>query len=51
MNEAEADVLAYIPFPKDHRTKSHSNNPIERLNGEINQAVHEVVGIFPLAPM
>ncbi len=32
--------------PKDHRTKIHSNTPIERLNGGIKRR-SEVVGIFP----
>jgi transposase-like protein len=37
MDEAEPDVLAYMTFPKEHRAKLHSTNPIERLNGEIKR--------------
>lgn len=46
MDNAEENVLAYMTFPKEHRAKLHSTNPIERLNGEIKRRT-EVVGIFP----
>ena len=45
-DQAEPDVLAYMTFPKEHRTKLHSTNPLERLNGEIKRRTN-VVGIFP----
>ena len=46
MDEAEHDVLAYMTFPREHRTKLHSTNPLERLMGEIKRRT-DVVGIFP----
>jgi transposase-like protein len=46
MDEAEHDVLTYMSFPREHRTKLHFINPVERLNGEIKRRT-DVVGIFP----
>ncbi len=46
MEGAEHDVLAFMDFPREHRTKIHSTNTIERLNGEIKRRSN-VVGIFP----
>lgn len=46
MDDAEEDIPAYMTFPKQHWTKLHSTNPIERLNGEIKRRA-DVVGVFP----
>lgn len=46
MDAAEADLLAYMTFPKDHRPRLASTNPLERLNKEVKRRT-EVVGIFP----
>jgi transposase-like protein len=46
MDGSEHDVLAYMRFPAQHRTKLHSTNPLERLNKEVKRRA-DVVGIFP----
>jgi putative transposase len=49
MDSSEHDVLAYMGFPAQHRTKLHSTNTLERLNKEVKRRA-DVVGIFPGEP-
>jgi putative transposase len=49
MDDSETDVLAFMSFPKAHRTQIHSTNPLERLNAEVKRRTR-VVGIFPNDP-
>lgn len=46
LDDAEQDVLAFMSFPKENRTKPLSTNPIERMNGEIKRRA-DVFGICP----
>lgn len=46
LDEAEADLTAFAPFPREHWQKIWSNNPIERLNREIKRRA-DVVQVFP----
>ncbi len=46
MDESEHDVLTCMAFPRQHRTKLHSTNPIERLNKKVKRRA-DVVGLFP----
>ena len=46
LDAGEHDVLAYMGFPAQHRTKLHSTDTVERLNKEVKRRA-DVVGIFP----
>jgi putative transposase len=46
LEDAAEDVLAHMHFPREHRRRLHSTNPLERLHKEIKRR-NRVVGIFP----
>lgn len=46
LEDAAEDVLAHLHFPRGHRRRLHSTNPLERLHKEIKRRTR-VVGIFP----
>ena len=46
---AEEDVLAFMAFPRAHRTRIYSTNMVERLNKEVKRRTN-VVEIFPNIP-
>jgi putative transposase len=46
LEDAAEDLLAHMHFPREHRRRLHSTNPLERLHKEIKRRTR-VVGIFP----
>jgi transposase-like protein len=46
LEHAAEDVLAHMHFPREHRRRLHSTNPLERLHKEVKRRTR-VVGIFP----
>ncbi len=48
LEDAEADALAYLDFPREHHIRLRTNNVQERANEEIKRRTR-VVGVFPSA--
>ena len=46
LEDAEADALAYLGFPREHRVRLRTNNVQERANEEIKRRTR-AVGVFP----
>ena len=46
MDSSEHDMLACMAFPRQHRTKLHGTNPIERSNKDVKRRANSV-GIVP----
>jgi putative transposase len=46
LESAAEDLLAHLQFPREHRRRLHSTNPLERLHKEVKRRTN-VVGIFP----
>jgi putative transposase len=46
LEKAEADILAYMVFPRSSGARIYSTNPLERLNKEVKRRTN-VVGVFP----
>ena len=44
--QAEAEILAYLAFPREHHSSICSTNATERVNAEVDRRA-KVVGIFP----
>src|SRR5438309_2797766 len=46
IDDSETDVLSYLDFPEQHRSKLHSTNPLERLNKEVKLRLPRFSGRF-----
>jgi transposase-like protein len=46
LEDAESDLLAFLDYPPEHRSKLRSTNPLERVNREIGRR-SDVIGIYP----